>query len=34
MFDMMKRKNTEDILEILYLLAFAVYIGFFFLGTL
>lgn len=33
MFDMMKRKNTEDILEILYLLAFAVYIGFFFLGT-
>lgn len=29
MFDMMKRKNTEDILEILYLLAFAVYIGFF-----
>ena len=29
----MKRKNTEDILEILYLLAFAVYIGFFFLGT-
>lgn len=33
MFDMMKRKNAEDILEILYLLAFAVYIGFFFLGT-
>lgn len=33
MFDMMKRKNAEDILEILYLLVFAVYIGFFFLGT-
>ena len=33
MLDMVRRKKAEDILEIFYLLAFAVYIGYFFLGT-